>query len=650
MTSLVFALQILLLIEKVSSFHSQYGQSKLHYRNIESLQILRKDEIVTQKQKQKTSSIPSSHIRKDMSMFLSSIPSEDDMLRNDDDDDDLEEELVNLGIDIGKELGLSPSQQKEIIKQGTELMEKAYEKEIADIEKQRLRMKRDTDREAGLRSMSSDLRAKYEAEKLLERIDKKSNDFLDKTKEVRESTKMAAAADRNMQGKGIELGSWGRDSSGNVVTTGYSYRAPSSDSSSDKSSFIQTKASSLNDYEDDEWGEVISVKMENKILIVNNDNKESQAVLKELCNKLEDDLNIKTEIISPIRPAPLGGLDSQTVVFFASSFPDKASVMTMIERLLSRTASGNGRVSVPPSHIICISSLGTEKASSNGLFGFMMTGVNGKLDKYREMEEGIISKCRTRFGNQSFDFSILKIGNIVPTNKVKLPLSITDGDIGSGDIDASTAANVITQTIAYQYHSRNTTLSAIGSSNIASIETSQEQYDDLFLSLDGPELLRTALPTLDNNAQLQEKCKFYAQNWAYTKFIDAKTTGLSTPVIVENTKDGVKIIFKPTNTGKSYKSKDEERKVEQQRSTSYSSPSSSSTSSNKKQQPVSVNINTKEMVEGGIEIIFENDYNGNYRLRAKRCNMSYDTVVKEMSEKTILSKLKNAVDYFINNN
>ena len=50
---------------------------------------------------------------------------------------------------------------------------------------------------------------------------------------------MAATSDVNMQCKGIGLGSWERDSSGNVVTTGY--RAPSSfSSSSDKPTFIQT--------------------------------------------------------------------------------------------------------------------------------------------------------------------------------------------------------------------------------------------------------------------------------------------------------------------------------------------------------------------------------------------------------------------------
>jgi len=618
----------LLVIERALSFHVSFTLNKHSYRNVNVDNTYKRIDL--------------SEHQSSSGLYLSSIPNEDDMIRkyddNDDDNDDDEDDdeefediATSLGINIGKELGLTPSQQKEIIKKGTELMEKAYEKEINDIEKQRARMKRDIEREAGVRNMASELRAKYEAEKLLERIDKKKDDFLSSNKDIRESTKMAAMADRNMQGKGIELGSWGKDANGNVIATGYK---PPQQEKKSSSSFVTSEGSLL---EEEEWGEVISVKMENKVLLFNdNDNKESQSVLKEICNKLED-LDIKTELISPIKPAPLGGSDSQTVVFFASSFSEKSAVMTMLERLLSRTASGNGRVSIPPSHIICISSLGTVKASSNGLLGFMMTGLNGKLDKYREIEEGIVSKCRTRFGNQAFDYSILKFGNIVPTNKVKGPANISEGDAGSGETDAQTAADVLVQTIAYQYHSRNTTLSAIGTSNFASASTTQQQWDDLFLSLDGPELLRTYIPF--ETQQLQEKCQFYVQNWAVTKFVDAKSTGLSTPAIVENTPNGVKIIFKPTNTGKAYKSKDEERKLEQQ-STKYKSPTS--------KQPSS--INTKELTEGGIEIVFEKDYEGGFRLRAKRCNMSYDTVVKEMSEETILSKLKTVVDYFINNN
>jgi len=48
--------------------------------------------------------------------------------------------------------------------------------------------------------------------------------------------------------------------------------------------------------------------------------------------------------------------------------------------------------------------------------------------------------------------------------------------------------------------------------------------------------------------------------------------------------------------------------------------------------------------------MFENDYEGSFRLRAKRCNMNDETVIKEMSEETILSKLKTALDYFVKNN
>ena len=51
------------------------------------------------------------------------------------------------------------------------------------------------------------------------KIDQMSNDFLSKNEELRTGTKMAARADRAMAGKGLQLGSWGKISGMDVLTS-----------------------------------------------------------------------------------------------------------------------------------------------------------------------------------------------------------------------------------------------------------------------------------------------------------------------------------------------------------------------------------------------------------------------------------------------
>jgi hypothetical protein len=92
---------------------------------------------------------------------------------------------------------------------------------------------------------------------------------------------------------------------------------------------------------------------------------------------------------------------------------------------------------------------------------------------------------------------------------------------------------------------------------------------------------------------------------------------------------GVRLLFLPTNTGSAYMSKAEERAREEQSGTK-----SSSTSSRKRR--------TKP--EGGVEVLVEVTKDDTLRVRAKRCNMADDTVLKEISEETILKRLKESLD------
>jgi len=551
----------------------------------------------------------------------SSFPDEMNLPDNDE-EDDLLSISENLGIDIGKEMNLSEEDKELIKREGTELIEGAFEEGLKELETMRSRMKKDFEKNKETMRVASELRAQYETEKLMERLEKKTNDFLDKTRIDREGTKLAAEADRNMEGKGIELGSWGNDEMGNTVATGFQ--------SSSKSLSASGKATE----EDGEWGEVISSSRENKVLFIADEKQEdAKILLPEICNLLEK-VSVKTSIVSSLKPAPLGGFDSETLIFFVSSFLDRSSVSKMLDRVLSRTVIEPGKISRPPSHIICVSVLGTENPNTMSLFPFSIGNVmSGKITQKREMEEALISKCRARPDNMGFDYTVLKLGKIKPSIKTKFLLK--PGDAATGDIDSQTAASVLLQTMAYQRSVRNSTFSVIGTAD----EFSQEQWNDLFLKLDGPELLRMSLP-VKVEADSEDLLRAYIQNWAKTKFIDKSSgsTGLTTPVFLRTTKDGVQILFKQTNTGSAYKSKDEEKEFERQQQQSQPAPKSTPSS-------------TKQKKEGGVQVIVERAFQHDHiRVRVQRCNTDFDTVVKEMSEEVIIKRLEEAVSYWIKQN
>lgn len=125
----------------------------------------------------------------------------------------------------------------------------------------------------------------------------------------------------------------------------------------------------------------------------------------------------------------------------------------------------------------------------------------------------------------------------------------------------------------------------------------------------------------------------YIQQWSKFFQDDPKSMGLLTPVNVipsDTTAteegvaraNGVKVVFKKTKTGGSYKSSKEEKAVEE-----------GGTTVKKK----------KEIREGGVEILVEQLEDGKVRVRARRCETDEETTIKEMSEEAIVNDLKKAV-------
>jgi len=388
-------------------------------------------------------------------------------------------------------------------------------------------------------------------------------------------------------------------------------------------------------------------------------------MLDKLSSLLNDafDSNIIIDTYSPYANIPIGANNAQTAIIFASSINDRSSLESLLGRILKRTAPvAGGKAGMPPSHVVLISSLGTERTnkmpySMSNLFG-------GKLDKIREIEQGLVSISRSRtVGKQTpLDYTIVKFGDIIQQNDNKNSddeIDIQPGDVLDGEISSNAAANVLIQAMAYQPYARNSTLCTTGSlpEDDSSVTIDDVTWNDKFLCLSGPELLRidagrgaedTDEGILDSK---YEQLRQYVKQWSSTYEGDRKGTGLTTPVIVRKSRKppseldgviarvGVRILFQTTNTGDRYKSASEEKLDEKERNSDPGGGSVKSSSS----KP----IMTKAQKEGGVEVLVEKTTDGNIRVRARRCNVDNKTIVKEMSEEVIVKSLKKAVEAWV---
>lgn len=122
----------------------------------------------------------------------------------------------------------------------------------------------------------------------------------------------------------------------------------------------------------------------------------------------------------------------------------------------------------------------------------------------------------------------------------------------------------------------------------------------------------------------------YVKEWSHTLH-STSGSGLTTPINVEPTDEGVLITFVPKRpTGKKYMSKDEEKELEKKSHKEFEKNG---------RQPTTALKETPE--EGGIEIFVLKDES--LSVHAKRFNYGEDVAVKEMSEETIVNKLKDAL-------
>lgn len=525
------------------------------------------------------------------------------------------DDAPTLGIDFGKMLEpLSEKEAAELKAAAIIIIEDAIAEGIDDIEAIRAKMKKEIEKKRASMALASELNAQRESGKLLSKIDKLTNDFLASTESTRSSTKLAAAADQGMAGKSVEMGTWGdlgeaavKTQSGKAVLLGSVEAAKTVLAPQSEDTTTQTKS----------------------IVVVADTQQDPLAkkLLPLLIERLEEALpGLEVSVYKPTATLPIGGDGAQCALLFCTSLSDKSSVYSLTERLLRKTMQAGGSIGRPPTQIVSVSTIGTER--TNKMPYTMQNLMGGKLDKRRQIEEAVMNVVRERTAEPALDYTICKVGEL--KNSVPGDFAFAAGDVLDGDTQLDTAATILLQAIALQPSARNATLSCVGA---LPKDTAQEVLDDAFLRLDGPELVRLDLDA--NTETSYGPLVEYLREWA-VMLEDAK--GLTTPIRAQvprqpaNLPPGivkaarVQVLFLPTATGRNYLSREEEKYREKRGASAKAT-----------QRPITAK-------EGGIEIVAEVTAAGDLRVRAKRCNYARDAVIKELSEETILSRFRKCID------
>lgn len=97
----------------------------------------------------------------------------------------------------------------EIKEEAREIINDKVQEGLDQINKMRKELKTDIEVKKRAIERSSQARAERESKALLGKIDAMTESFLEESRSSREATKRVAAADAAMEGKGVDLGSWG---------------------------------------------------------------------------------------------------------------------------------------------------------------------------------------------------------------------------------------------------------------------------------------------------------------------------------------------------------------------------------------------------------------------------------------------------------
>jgi len=213
-------------------------------------------------------------------------------------------------------------------------------------------------------------------------------------------------------------------------------------------------------------------------------------------------------VVKPTETIPLGGDNAACAILFCTSLSDRSSVNKIMDRLLRKTMQSNGQIGSPPTQLVAISTIGTERTDKMPYS--MQNLLGGKLEQRRQMEEAVMATVQDRVVDPPLDFTILKFGEL---KDAKDTLSVMPGDVLDGTTPLDTATNVLLQAVAYQPYARNATLCAVGNIPTTSDEDERDaMWDDAFLRLDGPEVERWTMAELGHSNVYDRLCE-YLNEW-----------------------------------------------------------------------------------------------------------------------------------------
>ena len=136
------------------------------------------------------------------------------------------------------------------------------------------------------------------------------------------------------------------------------------------------------------------------------------------------------EAISVYKPTdtiPLGGDNAIAAIVFCTSLSDGSAMNKIMDRLLRKTLLPGGAVGAPPTQLVAVTSLGTERTDQ--LPYSLQNWMGNKLEQRRQVEEAIIATVQNRVISPPLDYTICKFGDLKdsPTDFVLMPGDVLDG-------------------------------------------------------------------------------------------------------------------------------------------------------------------------------------------------------------------------------
>lgn len=135
-----------------------------------------------------------------------------DDLREDSSSSTKDNDVISLGFPTELLSDLLDAETAAQLKEDAKLiLENKVQEGLDELAKMRVDLKKDIESQKRAMERSSRARKEREETKLLNKIDDIYANFMNESKEMRESTKLAAAADKAMEAKGggVDVGSWG---------------------------------------------------------------------------------------------------------------------------------------------------------------------------------------------------------------------------------------------------------------------------------------------------------------------------------------------------------------------------------------------------------------------------------------------------------